>query len=81
MQIQDVENLIASQIEQCEVRASSPDGIHFEAIVISPVFEGLSPVKRQQMVYACVNRQLADNTIHALSLKTYTPEAWAKLNG
>ena len=52
------------------------DGAHFTAIVISPAFAGASRVARQQMVYNTVHEQLMDGTLHALSLKTFTPEEW-----
>lgn len=48
------------------------DGRHFEATIISPVFNNLSRLQRHRHVYACLGADM--NAIHALSLKTYTPE-------
>jgi len=51
------------------------DGQHFEAIVVSDEFAGLSRIQRQQRV----NKSLGDRItgdIHALSMKTFTPQEW-----
>jgi acid stress-induced BolA-like protein IbaG/YrbA len=60
------------------------DGSHFQAIVVGAMFDGMSRVKKQQTVYAPLMEYIADNRIHALSIKAYTPEEWQrdrKLNG
>lgn len=60
------------------------DGSHFQVIAVGEMFGELSRVKKQQAIYAPLAAYLADNRIHALSIKTYTPEEWArdrKLNG
>jgi len=51
---------------------------HFDMQVISPVFSGKSRVAQHQMVYRALGRQMREN-IHALALKTYTPESWQAL--
>ncbi len=51
-------------------------GDHLEAVVISSAFDGKTKVKQHQMVYSALKDQLATETIHALALKTYTPDAW-----
>jgi stress-induced morphogen len=48
---------------------------HFRVIVISPEFEGLPMVKQHQLVYDALGDAM-DGDIHALGLKTYTPEEW-----
>ena len=52
------------------------DGSKFEAIVVSEAFEGLSTVKKHQLVYRVFSAQLASGAIHALSIKAYTPKEW-----
>ena len=52
------------------------DGAHFEAVVVSPAFAGASRVKRHQLVYAALGGRMKEE-IHALSMKTFTPEEWA----
>ena len=48
------------------------DGQHFEALIVSPEFEGLSRVRRHQRVYAALGDRMRDE-IHALSMTTLTP--------
>ena len=50
------------------------DGSKFETVVISPAFLGLTTVKRYQMVYAAVGEYITSGTIHALTIKAFTPE-------
>jgi acid stress-induced BolA-like protein IbaG/YrbA len=78
MQAQEVQHIIESQIPEATV-ITAGEGCNFEVTVISDVFSGLLPVKRQQRVYECVNQQIADGTIHALTIKAYTPAQWQKL--
>ena len=50
-------------------------GRHFRAIIVSEKFAGLSRVRSQQLVYQSVEGWMGKE-IHALSMKTFTPEAW-----
>jgi acid stress-induced BolA-like protein IbaG/YrbA len=52
------------------------DGQHFTAVVISDQFSGKSRVEKQQLVYATLKNHIKDGTIHAISIKTLTPEEW-----
>ena len=72
---------IKQMIEQgvsCQSIEVTGDGNHFEAIVVSEAFVGKRPVARQQMVYATVQDKISSGELHALSLKTITPEEAAK---
>jgi acid stress-induced BolA-like protein IbaG/YrbA len=53
------------------------DGAHFEAVVVSPAFAGLPRVRQHQLVYAALGERMREE-IHALSMKTYSPEEWAR---
>ncbi|HXU94773.1 MAG TPA: BolA/IbaG family iron-sulfur metabolism protein [Gallionella sp.] len=55
----------------------SGDGTHFEAVVVSGAFEGKSRVQRHQLVYQTLGERMRGE-IHALSMKTYTPDEWQK---
>ena len=77
---QQVKTMIQEQFPEAQVEVAG-DGEHFEAIIVSPEFEGKTRVKQHQMVYAAVNDAMASEVIHALSLKTYTPEAWQTVTG
>jgi acid stress-induced BolA-like protein IbaG/YrbA len=54
----------------------SGDGAHFEAVIVSPSFAGLSRVRQHQLVYGALGERMREE-IHALSMKTYSPEEWA----
>jgi len=48
------------------------DGAHFEALIVSPAFEGKRPLARHQLVYAALGDKMHAE-IHALSMRTLTP--------
>jgi len=52
------------------------DGHHWEALVVSAAFEGLSKVRQHQLVYAALGDRMREE-IHALSMTTLTPAQWA----
>lgn len=53
--------------------ASAGGGGHFNVIIVSEKFNGLSLIKRHRMVYDAVG-DMMNTEIHALSMKTYTPD-------
>lgn len=64
----------------CEFLTVSGDGAHFDAVIVSEAFAGKSRVARHQVVYAALGDRMREE-IHALSMKTYTPEEWATAQG
>lgn len=54
-------------------------GDHFQVLVVSPSFEGKGLVDQHQMIYGALKESLGNERIHALALKTYTPEQWARV--
>jgi acid stress-induced BolA-like protein IbaG/YrbA len=75
-----VRNYIAQGLP-CEfVEVRGEDGQHFEAVVVSPEFAGKNMVQQHQLVYRALGDRMRQE-IHALSLRTFTPEAWAAING
>lgn len=59
----------------CLVVNEMNDGEHFQAEVVSSAFSGLNLVRQHQLVYKALGPHVGTD-IHALALKTYTPEAW-----
>ncbi|MEM9154303.1 MAG: BolA family protein [Cyanobacteria bacterium P01_F01_bin.33] len=55
--------------------AGNTGGSHFRVIVVSPDFAGKVMLKQHRMVYDALADQMK-SSIHALALKTYTPEQW-----
>ena len=51
------------------------DGHHFEALIVSREFDGLNRVRRHQLVYAALGDRMKQE-IHALSMRTLTPDEW-----
>jgi len=71
MQSDKVKQLLESAIAGCDVQVDI-NGSHFNLVVISDTFEGVRPLKRQQMVYAALSAQISDGSIHAVNMKTFT---------
>jgi len=75
MTTDEVKALIESGIKSAEVKVSGENGM-FDAVVVAEQFAGLTAVKKQQIVYACVKNQITSGELHALTIKTYTPDEW-----
>jgi acid stress-induced BolA-like protein IbaG/YrbA len=60
---------------QCEFVEVRGDGQHFEATIVSAAFRGKSRVQQHQIVYRALGDRMQEE-IHALSMKTYSPEEW-----
>lgn len=76
---EDVKQLLESALSECDVQVQG-DGSHFDIIVVGDVFEGLRPLKKQQLVYGVLNEKIADGSIHAVNMKTFTRAQWAEQN-
>lgn len=73
MDAEQIRQLIQAALPDADVRVYGDDGVHFEAEVISPAFAGLRLLQRHRLVYAALG-DLMGGAIHALALKTLTPE-------
>ena len=67
-----IEQMIRAGLPDADVTVSGDDGVHFEAVVVSPAFEGLSTLQRHRLVYATLGSHMG-REIHALGLKTEVP--------
>jgi len=76
MQANELQALISNGMADAEVMVKG-DGDHFEAVVISPQFEGKTMVEQHRLVYGTLGDRMG-NEIHALALQTCTPEEWAR---
>ena len=61
------------------VHVEGDDGHHFSAIIVSAEFRGKNMVQQHQLVYRALGEKM-EQEIHALSMKTLTPEQWAESN-
>ncbi|MEL6225096.1 MAG: BolA family transcriptional regulator [Cyanobacteria bacterium J06627_8] len=74
-----VESMIKQNIPDAVVQVQdlTGGGDHYQVVVVSSMFEGKGRVQQHQLVYRSVQDAMSSEAIHALSLKTYTPEGWA----
>ncbi len=76
MTAEQLRALIAAGLD-CQHLEVDGDGRHWNAVVVSPSFEGLRLIARHQRVYATLGRKMHTDEVHALSMKTFTPAEWA----
>ncbi len=74
-----IQNLIEQGLPGAQASVYGSDGVHFEATVVHSDFAGKLPLARHRMVYAALG-ELMGGEIHALSLKTLTPNEAATQN-
>jgi len=68
-----IQAMIENGLADAQAEVSGADGVHFEATVVSSQFAGKLPLARHRLVYATLG-DLMGGAIHALALKTLTPE-------
>lgn len=77
MDTSQIEQLLTEQLQLSEVRVTA-EGSHYAVIAVGECFDGVSRVKQQQMIYAPLMAAIADGSIHAVSIKTFTPQQWRR---
>jgi acid stress-induced BolA-like protein IbaG/YrbA len=77
MTADQIRQYIETGLPGAQARVSGDDGTHFEAVVICPAFAGQGVVSQHRMVYATLGTRMGTE-IHALSLRTLTPEQAAQ---
>lgn len=75
MQPSEVKALLESRLDGCEFFIQG-EGCNFQVTAVGDVFDGLTPVKRQQLVYGALSEEIASGALHAISIKTFTPAQW-----
>jgi stress-induced morphogen len=66
-------------VTHVEIRDLTGTQDHYDATIVATAFEGLSRVAQHQLVYRALGELMA-GPVHALALKTFTPEAWESRN-
>jgi acid stress-induced BolA-like protein IbaG/YrbA len=74
-----LESYITTGLDCDFIEVRGDDGTHFDAVIVSPAFEGKRMVAQHQLVYAALGDRMKAE-IHALGMKTYTPTQWLELN-
>jgi stress-induced morphogen len=65
------------EVQHLQVKDLTGTQDHYEATIVSKAFDGKSRVEQHQMVYKALG-ELMSGPVHALALKTYTPEGWSQ---
>lgn len=73
MDTRTIKTLIEQGLPGSRADVQGADGVHFEATVVAAAFAGKLPLARHRMVYATLGESMGGE-IHALSLKTLTPD-------
>ncbi|QEI42282.1 Acid stress protein IbaG [Dolichospermum sp. UHCC 0315A] len=79
---QQVEGMIKAQMPDAQVQVQdlTGGGDHYQVTVVSSQFVDKGMVQQHQLVYGALQQAISSEAIHALALKTYTPEAWQATN-
>jgi acid stress-induced BolA-like protein IbaG/YrbA len=77
MTLDEIKKTIEENVPDATAHVLDPmnDGKHLEALVISPAFESITLIKQHQMVMNALKQAFAES-VHALGLKTFTPQKW-----
>ncbi len=75
LQPTEIEEIIKKNLECIYLRINGDDGTHFDATIVSKSFIDQSIIQQHQLVYKSLGTMMIKE-IHALSIKTYTPDQW-----
>lgn len=78
MEPDEIRELIESGLDCAHVEVTG-DGRHFNAVVVSEAFAGKPMIGRHRLVYKTLGARFENDVLHALALRTYTPEQWGRL--
>lgn len=77
MEPQEIARLLEQGLSDAEVHVDG-DGHHFQALIVSSAFEGLSLIQRHRMVNDVLNAHLDSGVLHAISMRTLTPAQYSE---
>ncbi len=82
MTAQQIQALIVQALPAAQVSVQDPnnDGQHFSAVVVAPQFAGIPMIKQHRLVNEVLKMHIDSGEIHAMQLKTYSPEQWQESN-
>lgn len=80
MEAEEVKNRLTAELSDCEFDVRN-EGNHFLVIAVGERFSGMNRVKKQQLIYGVLDDALRDGSIHALTIKAFTPEEWQAQQG
>lgn len=77
MELSEIEALLKDKLDLAEVHVKG-EGSHFTIIAVSDKFNDMSRVQRQQAVYGPLQDKIADGSMHAISIKTFSEADWRR---
>ncbi|MCH9674842.1 MAG: BolA/IbaG family iron-sulfur metabolism protein [Gammaproteobacteria bacterium] len=80
MNEEQIQQAIENGIPGAQVMVDG-DGRHFNATIVSEKFAGMKRLAQHRLVYDALGDNFATEALHALAIKTYTPEQWANIQG
>lgn len=78
LQAIEIQKIIESNLKCNYIKVTGDDGTHFEAVIVSDAFTNQSMIKQHQQVYSALGNMM-QKEIHALSIKTFTPDDWDQI--
>lgn len=75
MTADELKTIISTHLA-CDHIELEGDGRHWYATIVSEAFSGKRLIQRHQQVYATLGSKIQNDEVHALSMKTYTPQEW-----
>ena len=79
MTVDEIKTMLAEHFPDAHIDVET-DGYYYNLIIASEAFAGLTPVKKQQLVYAAINDKIADGSMHAVNMKLFTKAQWQARN-
>ncbi len=83
MTTEELKNILCTTFNTQQVQVTGENN-HFDLIIVTDGFVGKNTLQRSKLVYKALNEYIINNTIHAITMKTYTLLEWrdyTKLNG
>jgi acid stress-induced BolA-like protein IbaG/YrbA len=77
MTADELQHIICQDLDCTHIEVHG-DGRHWNATIVAAAFEGKRLIARHQRVYATLGGRMHTDEVHALSMKTYTPDEWAR---
>jgi len=78
MNNQNIKSILIKELNLEKIYITG-DSNHIKIIAIGEIFQGMTQVKRQQIVYTPLINMIIEKHIHAVSIKSYTSEEWTKI--
>ena len=77
MELSEVKALLDTALPNCDNTVAG-DGSHYDITVIGSEFEGISTLNRQRSVNKILMDHITNGAIHAVNIKVFSPDEWAK---